>query len=321
MEKKLNRRKHFVTIGERFGKVVVVKELESRDNYKRYVECLCDCGNPVVLQYNTLRKSVKLNRTPSCGCVKIRKSDLSGFERDESLMNLPYKEKRELIIKMINEGHSNVQIESKLGLYRGKVTEIRQQIGLTLFKPTKEYPVGEKFNLLTIVGTYRGEDGKSYGKVICNCDCGTKNFVARYNHLKNGDTKSCGCFIKNLAKEMMYNTLIPNCTVHGDSKNSEQKYIYNIWVSAKQRCYNPNNKRYPTYGKMGITMYEEWINNYPLFKEYILTNLGERPKGKTTKKSDNYSIDRIDVTKGYEPGNLRWATFVEQANNKHKTKS
>jgi hypothetical protein len=222
---------------------------------------------------------------------------------------------------MINEGHSNVQIESKLGLYRGKVTEIRQQIGLTLFKPTKEYPVGEKFNLLTIVGTYRGEDGKSYGKVICNCDCGTKNFVARYNHLKNGDTKSCGCFIKNLAKEMMYNTLIPNCTVHGDSKNSEQKYIYNIWVSAKQRCYNPNNKRYPTYGKMGITMYEEWINNYPLFKEYILTNLGERPKGKTTKKSDNYSIDRIDVTKGYEPGNLRWATFVEQANNKHKTKS
>ena len=68
----------------------------------------------------------------------------------------------------------------------------------------------------------------------------------------------------------MYNTLIPNGTVHGDSINSEQKYIYNIWVSAKQRCYNPNNKRYSTYGKMGITMYEEWIHNYPLFKEYSL---------------------------------------------------
>jgi hypothetical protein len=318
MEKKLNKRKHFITAGERFGMLTVIKEVESREDYERYIECLCDCGNTTVIQYRTLRKSLKYNKTSSCGCFQTKKDSLEGFEKDEKLASLSAKEKREIIIKMIHEGFSNVQIESKLGLYRGKVTEIRQQIGLTLFKITKEYLIGEKFHHLTVIGKYEGPNSR--GKVICECDCGNKNIICRYSHLKNGGTKSCGCLAKKVARDMMYNTLIPNGKVHGDSRNSEQNYIYSIWVSAKQRCYNPNNKRYSSYGAKGITMHEEWIKNYPLFKEYILTNLGERPKGKTSKKSEGYSIDRIDVTKGYEPGNLRWATFIEQANNKHNNK-
>jgi len=124
--------------------------------------------------------------------------------------------------------------------------------------------------------------------------------------------------MKEVSKHYMVNNVIPKNKTHGDSKKtSKHYYLYYTWLGAKQRCYNPNNKRYSTYGKMGITMFNDWVDNYDLFKTYILENLGERPVGKTNNRVDGFSIDRIDVTKGYEPNNLRWATFVEQANNKH----
>ena len=75
---------------------------------------------------------------------------------------------------------------------------------------------------------------------------------------------------------------------------------------AKQRCTNPNSIGYSNYGGRGITF------DFPsvrAFAEWVLDNLGCKP-------SDTHSLDRIDNSRGYEPGNLRWATRVEQARNK-----
>jgi hypothetical protein len=316
--------KNVIPIGERFGKLTILKEIEPTKKFSRgyninirNVECLCDCGNTIVLQYSTLKKVLKRGSISSCGCQKKRSIDIDGFEFDKELSSLPIKEKKEIIKKMIIDGCSNTQIINKLGTYGSLISQIRSEVGMKSFNITKEYPIGKKFNLLTIVGVTE-LDKNSKRKMICVCDCGKKDVLVRYSRLIDGTTKSCGCYMKSVSKKMMTDILIPNNKIHGDSRDSRHKYIYNMWMGAKQRCYNPNNKRYPTYGKMGITMYDKWINDYPLFKEYILITLGERPKGKTTNRVDSYSIDRIDVTKGYEPGNLRWATFVEQANNKHK---
>jgi hypothetical protein len=314
-----------IPIGERFGKLVILKEVDSTKKFNRgyntnirNVECLCDCGNTIVLQYSTLKKVLKRGSVSSCGCQRKKSIDIEGFEFDKKLSSLPIEEKREIIKNMIIDGCSNTQIINKLGTYGSLISEIRSEIGMKCFNKTKEYPIGKKFNLLTVVGV-TDLDKNSKRKIICVCDCGKENVLVRYSRLIDGTTKSCGCYMKSISKHMMINTLIPNNKIHGDSRVSKHKYIYDIWLGAKQRCYNPNNKRYSTYGKLGITMYDEWINNYPLFKEYILTNLGERPVGKSNNKVDCYSIDRIDVTKGYEPENLRWATFIEQANNKHKS--
>lgn len=76
----------------------------------------------------------------------------------------------------------------------------------------------------------------------------------------------------------------------------------------RQRCNCPTAHNYKHYGGKGIKICERW-NDFANF----LADMGHRP-------SPKHSIDRIDNTKGYEPGNCRWATQAEQVRNYCRTK-
>lgn len=80
---------------------------------------------------------------------------------------------------------------------------------------------------------------------------------------------------------------------------------YKAWKKMKERCYNPNVHAFNRYGGRGIKVCEEWRTDFFSF----LRDVGNRPSSK-------HSIDRINNDGDYEPGNVRWGTKQEQANNR-----
>lgn len=82
---------------------------------------------------------------------------------------------------------------------------------------------------------------------------------------------------------------------------------YRTWVNMIQRCENPRHISYKDYGAKGITVCAEWRHNYKAF----LAHVGRKP-------SPKHSIDRINSAGNYEPGNVRWATRLEQGRNRRQ---
>lgn len=83
----------------------------------------------------------------------------------------------------------------------------------------------------------------------------------------------------------------------------------------KARCENPNSHRYYNYGARGIKVCERWSSSFTDFLEDITREIGLRP-------SPKHSLDRYpnNETGNYEPGNVRWATAKQQANNRRNSK-
>lgn len=98
------------------------------------------------------------------------------------------------------------------------------------------------------------------------------------------------------------------------AKRFNQRYpLWSTYQGIITRTTRPEDDSYVNYGGRGIKMYEPWVEDYKAFQAWMDENLGPRPPGKT--------LDRIDNDGGYEPGNLQWATPLEQAANTRRLPS
>ena len=82
--------------------------------------------------------------------------------------------------------------------------------------------------------------------------------------------------------------------------------LFSIWKSMLTRCLNPNNKSYKYYGGKGVSVCDEWKNNFQAFYDWAISH------GYT----DNLTLDRMDSIGNYCPQNCRWVTMKEQNENK-----
>lgn len=153
--------------------------------------------------------------------------------------------------------------------------------------------IGQKFNRLTITGEAPCKVFPTGRKtqVEAVCECGNTGVYVLAT-LKNGNTKSCGCYNKDrITSHGMYNTR-----------------QYQTWADMKTRCDNVNHKWYPEYGGRGITYIESW-SSFENFWEDMRDGY-----------EDHLTIDRIDNDLGYYKENCRWAEPKYQSHNQRKSK-
>ena len=130
--------------------------------------------------------------------------------------------------------------------------------------------------------------------------CGT-DFKAHTYSIKNKSIKSCGCYRKRRVSETH--------KTHG----LKSTRLYTIWGDIKNRTLNPKHKHYNDYGGRGITICEEWKNDFMSFYNWAIPNGYEENKG--------LSIDRIDNNESYYPENCRWTTQTIQNRNQRIQKN
>lgn len=141
--------------------------------------------------------------------------------------------------------------------------------------------------------------------VVCVCRCGAI-VVGRVHAIRCGDKKSCGCWHDEVTSMRNRRRLGTSAYNYKNGAGSTHTRIYRIWRGMKDRCFNPKCKDFKNYGGRGISVCQQWLNDFLVFRDWAMQN-GYDP---------NLTIEREDVDGHYDPGNCTWIPPEMQLRNR-----
>lgn len=162
----------------------------------------------------------------------------------------------------------------------------------------KNLPSYSRWTILSIDKFVIRQKTKKFWKVIAQCKCGTIKSVWAID-IHYGKSQSCGCHRNEVATA--------RCIAMTKYKNSVPQ-IKSAYYSMLKRCYDKNNKNYRLYGGRGVTVCDEWRNNYQTFLDWCLNN--------GWKKGLHLDKDIKGNSKLYSPDTCIFVTPMENSNNK-----
>lgn len=260
--------------GKRFGKLIVLSRSENKSTRVRW-NCKCDCGNLCIVAGKSLKAGQE-----SCGCFRGRYNfvDLVGkrFGRLIVVEQLPVNSLRQ-VEWLCKCDCGNKAIGTTSALKAGDKTSCGCAYTHDL--------TNRRFGMLTVCS----RAANKRDKVTWNCQCECGQFTkASTSDLLLGKRVSCGCV---------------QITHHGSKTR-----LYRIWSGMKDRCLNPNSHYHKWYGGRGITVCDEWANDFGAFRSWASAH----------GYSEGLSIDRIDNDGNYEPKNCQWLTISENVSKAQK---
>lgn len=155
---------------------------------------------------------------------------------------------------------------------------------------------GKRYGRLTVikeVERIRYHSGIPDRMWECVCDCGNI-FRCNSERLRSGNTKSCGCLRKEIASRKSYK--------HGGSKTK----LYRIWDEMNGRCHCETNKAFKNYGARGISVCDEWRNDFSAFRLCAISNGYQ----------EGLTIEKVNNNGNYSPDNCKWIPRSDQPRNR-----
>lgn len=111
-------------INQKFGKLTVIKDTRTREKYGQILwECLCDCGNRIIVKTGNLRSG----HTKSCGCLFI-----------ENLHKRKHVKADKKILKNNKSGYTGVYWNSNNQKWRAQIVYKKQKYRLGSYETIEE---------------------------------------------------------------------------------------------------------------------------------------------------------------------------------------
>lgn len=181
--------KKYELTGQRFGKLIVLKQVENDKNNRKQWLCKCDCGKEIIRTTTSLMQN---KEKANCGCYKM--VDITGQRFGKLIALEPTEERKHtsVVWKCLCDC-GNICYATREGLRVGdNVSCGCKKSDKSEAVSRREELIGKEYGLLKIIGVSSNLDSRNLPLVICQCNCGNIKEIS-LNNLITGNTQSCGC--------------------------------------------------------------------------------------------------------------------------------